>query len=147
MILKKLQFGLLAAMLGLAALTAPAVALAADVWVNTYSGVYHCPGTRYYGNTKRGDYLAESAALARGYRPANNNPCFPGEASSARKELTQDLAPAGTAANNKVWVNTGSHVYHCPGTRYYGATKRGHFATEGEAISSGNRPAHGARCN
>jgi len=105
LILKKLQFGLLAAMLGLAALTAPAVVLAADVWVNTNSGVYHCPGTRYYGNTKRGTYLAESAAVARGYRAANNNPCSPGEASSGRQKLTQDLAPAGTAANNKVWVN------------------------------------------
>jgi micrococcal nuclease len=27
------------------------------VWVNTSSRVYHCPGTRYYGNTARGEYL------------------------------------------------------------------------------------------
>jgi hypothetical protein len=147
LILKKIRFGLLAVMLGLAVLTAPLVALAADVWVNTNSGVYHCPGTRYYGNTKRGTYLAESAAVTRGYRAANNRACSPGEASSARQKLIQDLAPAGKAADHKVWVNTGSHVYHCPGTRYYGATRRGHFATESEAISSGNRPAYGARCN
>ena len=42
LILKKLQFSLLAAMLGLAAFTAPLVALAADAWVNTNSGVYSC---------------------------------------------------------------------------------------------------------
>lgn len=68
MIQKKLKFGLLAAMLGLAALAAPVAALAANVWVNTNS-VYHCPGTQYYGNTKRGAYLTESAAVSRGYRP------------------------------------------------------------------------------
>lgn len=61
--------------------------------------------------------------------------------------MIQNLAPANQTADQKVWVNSGSHVYHCPGTRYYGATKHGYFTTESEAISSGNRPAYGARCN
>ncbi len=147
MIRKKLQSSLLAAVLGLTALTASFVALGADVWVNTNSGVYHCPGTQHYGNTKRGTYLAESAAVTRGYRPAHNRACSPSEANSTRQQLIQELAPAGKHADHKVWINTGSHVYHCPGTRYYGATKRGYFASESEAISGGNRPAHGVRCN
>jgi micrococcal nuclease len=49
----------------------------ARVWVNTRSGVYHCPGTRYYGATAAGSYLAEPEARARGYRPAGGRVCGP----------------------------------------------------------------------
>jgi len=47
----------------------------ARVWVNTSSGVYHCEGTRYYGKTKRGAFMTESAARAEGRRPAGGRPC------------------------------------------------------------------------
>jgi hypothetical protein len=46
----------------------------------------------------------------------------------------------------KVWVNTNSHVYHCPGTRWYGATKAGEYMTQQEAQDKGNRPAYGRYC-
>jgi hypothetical protein len=42
------------------------------VWVNTPSGVFHYPGTRWYGNTNEGTYMSEKDALAPGYRPAEN---------------------------------------------------------------------------
>jgi hypothetical protein len=45
------------------------------VWVNTNSGVYHCPGTRWYGNTKEGEYMSQRQALAQGNRPAYGNYC------------------------------------------------------------------------
>jgi hypothetical protein len=45
------------------------------VWVNTASGVYHCPGDRWYGNTKRGEYMTEAEAKARGNRPDHYRPC------------------------------------------------------------------------
>ena len=45
------------------------------VWVNTNSGVYHCPGTRWYGKTKEGRYMAQRAAQRAGYRPAYGSVC------------------------------------------------------------------------
>ena len=42
-----------------------------QVWVNTKSGKYWKPGSRYYGKTKQGEYLSEQEAVQKGYRPAN----------------------------------------------------------------------------
>ena len=45
------------------------------VWVNTASGVYHCPGTQYYGNTRRGSFMAQDEAQRVGYRAAAGLVC------------------------------------------------------------------------
>ena len=45
------------------------------VWVNTNSGVYHCPNTQWYGNTKSGKYMTQREAQAKGYRPAYGAVC------------------------------------------------------------------------
>jgi hypothetical protein len=45
------------------------------VWVNTHSGIYHCPGSRWYGATKQGKYMSECEALKAGYRAAYYRPC------------------------------------------------------------------------
>jgi hypothetical protein len=45
------------------------------VWVNTASGVYHCPGTRWYGTTKRGEYMTQAEAQKKGFRPAYGKVC------------------------------------------------------------------------
>ena len=50
-----------------------AVAAPGQVWVN--GKVYHCPGTRYYGNTKSGEYMTEQAAIAAGAHASHNRPC------------------------------------------------------------------------
>ncbi|MGO8819588.1 MAG: serine/threonine-protein kinase [Terriglobia bacterium] len=46
------------------------------VWVNTNSGTYHCPGTRWFGKTQEGEYLTQKEAQDKGYHPAANRACM-----------------------------------------------------------------------
>jgi hypothetical protein len=49
---------------------APETATESEVWVNTRSGKYFKPGSRYYGKTKQGKFMTEIDALDSGYLPA-----------------------------------------------------------------------------
>ena len=50
--------------------TSPETSTASEVWVNTRSGKYWKPGSRFYGKTEEGDFMSELEALDRGYSPA-----------------------------------------------------------------------------
>ena len=153
--------------LALLALAAPRAAAASlipevvvqdpQVWVNTRSGVYHCSGSRYYGSTKAGQMMPEATARARGHRPAYGRSCGGSSTAPATgpDESPTSASPSADTARHrredpasgpKVWVNSRSGVYHCPGTRYYGATAQGRYMTQAEARAAGYRAAYGRTC-
>lgn len=53
------------------------------------------------------------------------------------------IAPAAGGGPGQVWVNTGSKVDHCSGTKYYGKTKEGEYMTEAAAEAADNHADHG----
>lgn len=120
------------------------------VWVNTNSGVYHCPGARWYGTTRNGTFMTEAEAQQHGYRPAYGSTCGP--VGTATTSQQQERAVPNTETRSagdqdvKVWVNTSSGVYHCQGTRWYGNTKQGKYMEECEAKKAGYRPAYEHAC-
>ncbi len=46
-----------------------------QVWVNTNSKIYHCEDSRFYGNTKEGEYMGEAEAQDKGYRANRRQEC------------------------------------------------------------------------
>lgn len=48
---------------------------AGKVWANDETHVYHCMGDRYYGKTKKGEYMTEADARAKGMHAARNKAC------------------------------------------------------------------------
>ncbi|MGH9433275.1 MAG: serine/threonine-protein kinase [Terriglobia bacterium] len=45
------------------------------VWVNTRTGVYHCPETRWYGKTKNGEFMTQAEAEKQRYTAEAGRAC------------------------------------------------------------------------
>jgi hypothetical protein len=71
------------------------------VWVNTHSGVYHCPGTRWYGVTKSGTYMTQTEAQQHGYRPAYGKVCQSEASATSPATPSQQEKTAPTQTQRK----------------------------------------------
>lgn len=82
--------------------------------------------------------------------PGKNTPTDPARVPPAQT-LSQSrspkyIVPPQGSPDVRVWVNTASSVYHCPGTRSYGKTVHGEYMSQAEAQKKANRPAYGKVC-
>jgi hypothetical protein len=77
-------------------------------------------------------------------KPAQVAPASPPATTTTTKPAAPTPAPGG--GPGQVWVNTASHVYHCPGTQYYGNTRKGEYMAEAAAKAAGNHADHGKAC-
>jgi serine/threonine-protein kinase len=68
---------------------------------------------------------------------------------TARATTRESKTPSGFGVGNpviKVWVNTRTGAYHCPGTTWYGKTQEGEYMTQQDAQAKGYHPAAQRAC-
>ena len=58
--------------------------------------------------------------------------------SDAKAPVTQVADTKNSETCTQVWVNTVTHVYHVPGSFWYGATAHGTYMCEDDAKRAGN---------
>ena len=99
-------------------------------------------GTSFTGATRSGACRGHGGVQSWGAA----TPAGPAAPSSQRTPEMSKRAPPPIFGGGRVWVNTDSNVYHCPGSRCYGKTKQGSYMSERQAQAQGAKPDHGRAC-
>lgn len=68
------------------------------------------------------------------------------KAAASTSTSASNMAEAPGGGADKVWINTKSNTYHCPGSKHYGKTKVGEYLTEAAAKAKGAHADHGKEC-
>jgi len=106
-------------------------------------------GSSWSGTSRRGACHGHGGVQTFGAATPSASAAAPATgaaAAPAGAASRQTTSPAPGGGNGQVWVNTASKVYHCPGDRYYGKTKKGAYMSETAAKAAGDRPANGKVC-
>jgi hypothetical protein len=102
-------------------------------------------GTSFTGAKRSGACRGHGGVQSWGAREATTIP-MSAPAQGTPPASTSRRAASPPAGDGQVWVNTDSHVYHCPGRRWYGKTKQGSYMSESQAQAQGAKPDHGKAC-
>ena len=87
-------------------------------------------------------WLASTANATAATAPTvTSTPNADSGASPAAPDTATPVASSSSGeGSGMVWLNSGSNVYHCPGSHYYGKTKQGAYVSEAAAKAKGAHP-------